>query len=115
MHSQNTPFHVHHHDDEHVQDMNAETAAHDAYIDDMRTNEAGHKAHLMKLLNAFVARNRSFTAADICGEYWWDNFREDEKHSAEYWLWIFIIEMDLPLCPEHEVSYPEPRRYRFTR
>lgn len=115
MHSQNTPFYVHRHDDDHAQDMNSRTEATDAFIEDMMSCEASHKAHLKDLLNAFVARNRSFTAADICGEYWWGNYRDDEKRSAEYWIWIYIIEMGLPLRLEDGSSYPEPRRYSFTR
>ncbi len=120
MYSQNTPFHVHRHDDddEHARDMHFRTEATDASIEDMKdmmSSEANHKAHLKDLLYAFAFLDRSFTAADICGKDWWDNFTDDEKRSAEYWIGIYITDMDFPLSLEDGSSYPEPRRYRFTR
>lgn len=87
----------------------------EGFRQDVLSRDRDHRRHIKKLLLTFVGENRTFTAQDICGSYWWDNFTDDEKHSAEYWIGMMIVEMGLPLCPDRRQTYPEPRRYYFNK
>ena len=89
----------------------------DGFYEDMIAYERNHRQHVTELLLSFVRRNadRTVTAADICGTYWWENFTEDEQRRAEDLIGQLVIELNLPLSPTGRQRDSEPHRYTLTR
>lgn len=87
--------------------------ASDPFEEGNRETERAHSELIKTLLLSFVDRNRSFSAEQICGPYAWNAFTDDEKYKAEYLISELITKLKLPLFPNHDHSYPAPRRYSF--
>lgn len=87
--------------------------ASDPFEEGNREAERSHSELIKTLLLSFVDRNRSFSAEQICGPHAWNAFTDDEKYKAEYLISELITKLKLPLFPNHDHSYPAPRRYSF--
>lgn len=65
------------------------------------------------LLLRFIIRNQYMSAADICGEYYWNQFSEVEQYVADYVIAEYIKEWRLPLESDSTQSYRGLRQYNF--